>query len=306
MKRLELLISEARESTGQQRYDSDSGISQALFVRYFKNAQDFLQKQIAIAKSKLLLVDEEQSVVSGQELYSYPSDLFLHNIDTIEHRTGSGDEWTPLSKLVTKNRRETNGFAHGYITTKDGFLLSPPIDGGTLRVNYIKKLPALEKRAGYISAITVSGGAITAMTVNVAESSFDGTAINDQYYLCIVDKHGDRKVKSVQYTSVNTSTGVFALPSNHTLASTDSTPAVGDYIVLGEDSYNKPDLDDICESFLLKHVEYQVKYGDASTWSKEVLNDLNSSASGLFEAFARPSDDVIPIPITNFDYLDIG
>lgn len=307
MKYLELLIEEARELSGNQRYDANSGVSQAIFVRYFKNAQDALQKAIAIAKSKLLLVESIIPVVNQQEFYAYPSDLYLQNIDTIEWSdSASLENWVVLNKSISKDRRSNeNGWAFGYIPRKDGFLLTPTLVAGNLRVNYIKKLPLLEKRSGRISAVTVSSGEITAITLNIAEGSFDGTYINKQFALCIVDRNGDRKVLNVQYDSVDTVTGVITLASNHVLISGESV-AVGDFITVGTDTYNRPDLADICESYLIKHAVYEAKYGDKSNWTKEAINDLAMNIKDLLESFNRPSDDINPIPIINTDYLGIG
>ena len=303
MKRLELLIEEARELTGNTRYDADSGISQAIFVRFFKNAQDALQKGIANAKSKLLMVDTTATVVSGQEAYGYPSDLFLNNIDTLEYSSNGTDYGVPLKKGYTKDRRSSsNGSPSSYVLRKDDYLLVPPVSSGTLRINYIRKLPALEKRSGYISAVTQASGVVSAITVDVAEASFDGTWINKNYYLCVVDKHGARTVKNIPYTSVNTTTGVFTLPASFTLASGESI-AVGNYITVGVDTYNLPDLADICESYLIKHAVYEAKYGDASQWSDKAVQDMNISLSSLLDSFSRSSDDITEIPITNFENI---
>lgn len=306
MKRLELLIEEARELSGNQRYDSDSGISQAVFVRYFKNAQDTLQKAIAVAKSKLLLTEEEITIVAGQEEYDYPSDIYLQAIDTMEYSDDNGNTWRPLNKAIIKDRSTaSSGAAYGYVPRENGFILTPPLANGIIRVNYIKKLPLLEKRSGYISAVTTVGGQITAITLDVSETSFDATYLNKQNYLCIVDKFGDRKVKNVLYTSVNSGTGVITLPSNHTLGDGESV-AVGDYITVGEDTYNRPDLEDICESFLIDYSVYSAKFGDMSKWTAEAIQQMNMNLSSLIESFARPNDDITQIPITNTDFLYIG
>jgi hypothetical protein len=306
MKRLELLIEEARELSGNERYDADSGISQAVFVRYFKNAQDSLQKALAIAKTKLLLVEKTIPVVNSQESYPYPDDLFLQNIDTIEWSDSGFDGWTPLRKCLLKDRRSSaTGYAYGYITRKDDFLLTPPLTSGTLRLNYIKKLPALEKRAGKISAVTVSGGEITALTIDSTEDSFDAAALNKHLVLCVVDKNGERKVKGVEFSSVNSSNGVFTLGTNHALDVGESV-STGDFVVCGEDSYNRCSLDDISESYLLKYAVYEAKYGDKSKWTAEAVQDMTMSLSTLIESFSRPSDDVIEIPVTNLDFMGIG
>jgi hypothetical protein len=208
-----------------------------------------------------------------------------------------------LEKSIVKERLTRGSFAFSYLVEKDGFRLSPPVQSGYFKVHYVKKLPALEKRAGLISSVTVNVGQITAITVNVSDSSFDGTSINKQNTLCIVGIGGSRKVKNVTYTSVNTGTGVFTL-SPHTLQSGESV-AVGDYITVGEDTYNLCELPDICESYLIQHVVAQTKNGDSSSWAGKIKEEWAENAIALIDSFGRPTADVTSVPITNIDYLGI-
>lgn len=387
MRRLELLIEEARELSQNESYNDDSGISQRVFNRYFKNAQDAMQKGLANAKTKILLKTQDPltTIVSQQAFYPYPDDLYINNIDTLEWSQNGINSFIPMSKAITKERITNSkaGYPFSYILKDTGVILNPPIQSGFLRWNYIKKLPTLEKRSGRISAVTIVGGQITALTLDINESSYDPTYINKQNTLCVVDRTGLRLVKNIEYTSIDPATGiitleappvdtmnalisvnqiptgavnnsntVFTLPYlpddptalvftidgleqtpgidytlNGIILTTLITPplapgqvpkvrysgrafssqavTVGDYITVGEDTYNKADLPGIAESYLVKHAVYEAKYGDSSQWTQAAVQDMSMNLQTLIESFAKNSDDIDEIPITNSDYLMI-
>lgn len=302
MRRLELLIEEARDLSQNSKYDADSGISQNVFVRFFKNAQDVIVREIINSKSKYLLNEKIYSTVGSQEVYAYPADIYLQAIDTLEY-SENGSDYVPLQKVYSKDRNSAdNGYGFGYATREDGFYLSPPVSsGGYLRLNYIRNLNSPQKRCGIISARTMSGSDLTALTVNAGESSFDATLINKENYLCVVNKKGVQVAKTIEYTSVDSGTGVFTL-SSHTLDS-DESVSVGDYICVGERACNKPELPDICESFLILHSVYEAKYGDSSQWTDKAREVMGSHLAQLISSFSRNNDDISEVPITNFDYL---
>lgn len=306
MRRLELLIDEARDLSQNTRYDSNSGISQKMFTRYFKNAYDQLYKEIQNTKSKFFIKESTEDVVPGQALYPYPYDIYLFGIDTLEWSSNlSGDNYITLEKSINKERLSANAsFPFGYIPKFDGFVLTPVLNKGRLRINYSKKLPQLEKRSGKISAITVTTS-ISAITLNTLEASFDASYLNSVQSFCIVSAAGSIKVRGVQITSVDSGTGVVTM-SSHALQTGDLTPAVGDYVCAGDFTENLSPLPDICESYLIKHAVYEAKYGDSSQWTDAAIKDMSMCLGPIIEGFARPSEDIVKVPITNTDYLSIG
>lgn len=305
MKRVELLIEEVRELTGNQRYDSNTGISQYVMVRALKNAQAEMYKQIVSSKNDMFKISdsEEIPIVPGQSLYDYPEDLYLQNIETMKW-SQDRQNWLALKKASSKDDLSSQrGNAFSYLLRKNGFMLVPPASNGYLKPSYIQRIPDLEKRSGKISAVTVAGGEITAITLDVADESNDVTYLNKLMRLCIVDKHGVLKVKNVNFDSIHTGTGVVTLGSNHELSDIDSTPAVGDYVTAGPWTYNTSDLPDICEPTIIKHAEYQIRYGDASKWSDAVKEDMAQSFASVIDNLVAPSSDVHEIVISNTDYL---
>lgn len=302
MRRTEQLIERARELSGNTRYDSDSGATQTLFVQNLKTAQASLVRSIINSKCKFFMTSSTTAIVNGQEAYSYPSDIYLRSLDTLEWAQDNIN-YIRVEKTIVKERMsyDVAGYPFGYIPRYSDILLNPPITNGTLRFNYNKRINAPEKRSGKITAVTASSGSISAITVNTSEASFDATYINQDNTLCVVDKYGVQKALNIDYTSVSSSTGVFTL-SSQTLS---GSVAVGDYVTVGANTCNKPELDDACEDYLITFMEYLAKYGDASKWSRECKENLKEITGELINNFNLLSDDITSIPITNIDYISM-
>lgn len=306
MRRLELLISEARRQSNNTRYDADSGVPQATFVQYFQNAQDELEKAAKNVKGKYFLGQAPIiTVVPDQELYDYPYDIYMQSIDTLEW-SQDASTYYPLALATPKDRlSDQSGWAYGYIPRHDGYLLTPTLQSGYLRINYIKKLPQVQVRQGLISAATVTSGNLTALTLNVSDPSFDGTALNEQNYLCVVDRYGEQTAISIIYDSVNTTTGVVTITGGTFPLGTGETVTVGNYVVVGSNAINLPKWPTIIESYLIKYAVYQAKLGDSSNWTKAVKDDVSAMISSCVESLASPNDDISVPLVSNWNYLDL-
>lgn len=299
MRRLEILIDLARELSQNQRYDANSGVSQKLFTHYFQSAQDSLQKNLVNAKTKYRLVQTTTPVVNGQEQYSYPSDIYLQNIDTLEW-SQDNISWIPLDRSLTKDRQNVRvGYPFGYWTRENGFCLTPPLESGYLRINYIRRLKRIEKRSGKIT--TVTGSPITAIVLDATEASYDPNYIQLYNYITIVGSDGTVKTRSIPITGMTTNT--INIP-NYVLQSGESV-AAGDYVLADSDCVNIPEFPSICESFFIKYVNYSAKFGDSSQWTNQARDDMAQSFKEILDSFAMLTDDVSWVPIINTDYLSM-
>lgn len=301
MKRLEQLITMARKLSGNTSYDGNiSGVPQDVFVQYFNNAQDFLMKNVVNLKSKYFKTSENVTIVPGQTTYAYPYNIYMHAIDTIQWFDSLyGQYYQTLTQSYTKERVTANsGYAFGYIPKDDGYDLNPPLDSGILQVTYERTVPRLQTKNGKISSLTLVGSTLSALSVSTTES-YNSEEINDDFFLCVVDKYGNQKARNIEYSSQ--AAGVFTL-SSQTLG-TGQTIAVGDYITIGKNTINLPQWPDVCETFLLDFAVYSAKYGDSSKWSQEAKDYMKESFASLASSFASPSDDINQIPITNLDYI---
>lgn len=302
MKTVEQIIDMSREYTGNKRFDANSGVSQKLFVQALQNAQDALTIAINNAHAKYYKKSEIVSVVNGQLKYDYPSDCLLQIIDTLSYSTRSdapAASWRPLDKMVDKERVITSvGSAFGYIPENDGVVLNPPLQNGYLKFTYMASPLRVQKKAGQITDVTINAGVLEALEVGTT-GSYDEDQINGDFFLCVTDKHGNIKARDIEYTSVED--GVFTM-DNFTLAAGE-TLAVGDFILVGKNTTNVPQFPTLCESYLIKYMNYEMKYGDSSNWAKEYFADLERHFLGLASLFAKRSADISKIPITNTTYL---
>lgn len=299
MRYLEQLIERARELSQNTRYDANSGVSQKMFVQYFQNAQDFICREVVTQKSKYLLKKTTVPVVSNQEEYDYPSDIILQGIDTIEW-SDDGSSWIFLEKNIPKDRfTTTSGYPFGYVLTREKIVLSPPVQSGTLRITYNGRPKRLESRSAKVSSVT--GTPITAIVTDTTFSAADLDYIDQFSSVTVIGKDGTIKVASLPISGLSGSSVV--IPS-YTLASGEAI-ASGDFILAGGVSANVPQWDDMIESFLILHSTYQAKYGDSSTWSKTVQDDVAAHFKQISACFATLSDDFNHIPIINTDYLTL-
>lgn len=302
MRRVEVLIDYVRQLSGNVAYDSNSGVPQSIMALYLSNAQDELQKALVNSKTKFLQKQEIVPVVSGQAEYDYPEDIFMQNIDTLQWSMNSGVDFVNLHKGYTKYRTNTQtGYGYGYYTTDSGYVVTPPIQSGDLYINYMRKLPKLQIRCGAITAVTINGSnQLTALTVSTS-GTYSATEIASDNFLCVVDYLGNIKATGIQYSSE--ASGVFTIVP--TTLGTGQTAAIGDFIAVGKYVTNIPELPDICEGYLIKNAYYQAKYGDASSWSDKVMQDMAMTLQTLLDSINSNNDDISQVLITNWDALSL-
>jgi hypothetical protein len=307
MDRVELLIEEIRSQTQNTSYDANFGVPQSDFVRYLRNAQEFLFSQAVQQKPKFFLEEYEVDCVNDQEAYHLPARIYLGNIEMVEYsHSGNAREYYPLNVYQYPERDTTHtGSPDGYIRRNQEILLVPPAASGKLRISYIRERDRLDIRRGQISAVTDSGTQVTALTLDTSEESFDSTTLNKHYFLCVVDRNGVQKMENIEFDSIDSSTGVVTLTANHSYSSGE-TIAVGDYVVAGKFAANVSGLPDTCERFLIKHSAYEAKLGDSSKWSSKVKEDVIQMAEDIIGGFQSIENDIANIPITSTDYLDYG
>lgn len=302
MRRVELLIEMARKLSQNTRFDQTSGVPQDVFVQFLNNAQDSLTMEVENLKTKYFKKQVVYDVVANQEVYSYPPDCYMQHLDTIQWTDSpSGTYWTTLYKTTTKEKITIQpGYPFAYVPYEDGFHLNPPITRGKLYITYVRTPKRLAKRSGMVSAVTIVGGNLTALTIDPTETSFDPSEINSQNFICVVDKFGTVKTSNISYNSIDPITGVFDLSGITNAVSTFTTD---DFVIVGQNTTNLPEWVDICEGYLLKHMVYEAKYGDSSSWTDSALKDMGAYFQKLSGSFATIRDDIDSIVISNLDYI---
>lgn len=300
MRYLEQLIDEARSLSGNQRYDADSGVSQRTFRQFFQNAQDFIVREVVLSKCKYFQESESVTVVPSQELYDYPDNCYLQGIDTIQWSSDGRDWGTPLVKNIAKDKMSTqSGHAYGYLLSRRGYKLSPPLSSGYLLVTSNIEPKRIEKRSGKV--VSTTGTPITSITLDGNYAGHDPTYLNQFRSITVFGADGSIKVASVPITAAS---GTTVTVTSYTLGSGETISA-GDFVLAEGGTTNIPDLDKTFESFLILHSVYQAKYGDSSQWSKATKEDVADHARQIIGVLGSMSEDVTQVPILNTDFMMI-
>lgn len=307
MKRLDLIVERIRSQSGNGQYSAGAGISQNDMVQWVQSAQDFIFSQANQNRSNYFIEeDPEVDVVSGQEAYTIPLRGYLNALELVEYSaSGNARDYYPLMKVSLHERSASHeGYPSSYSQRGRQILLAPPAVSGKLRFNFKKELDRLDVRRGKISAHTKAGGAVTALTLDTSEGSFDATELNKYNYLCVVDRNGDIKLRNLEYDSVASDTGIVTITDGTFSYGSDESIENGYYVVAGEDTTNRSTLPITCERFLIAFGLYSAKHRDKSKWSSEALKDVMAMASDIIDGFTYSNSDVESVPITSVDYFD--
>jgi len=309
MRRLDYLVTDARLATENEDFSDTVGIDDEEFIRFFNEAQTRIHSLISQQHSAIFLKDTITNIVANQESYSLPSDCLLGNkVAQVEYsHDGNTDNYVPLKPTFLKNRNSNSGEPLNYIRRSGTILLSPVPDTstGTLRITYIEKPRSLDIRRGSISSFTDSGTQITAITLNVSTDTVDSTAVGKDNFLCVVDRAGAIQMADIEYDSIDASTGVVTLTSNHTYSSGEAL-AAGDYIVVGKNTSTHSELADFVERYLLAYVSWKILKRDSSADYSEQQEELAQLEKEIIDSYADISDDIYEIPEINEDEVWFG
>ena len=307
MKRLELLIDECRESTENEEYGTTLGIKQSEFIRAFNNAQESLQTSICKTYQKVFHGFSFKDVVANQDEYDLPADIFMDNrIMAIWFSdTGRSDNYQRLDAASLEEKSfSVNRVPYSFIRVAGKVLLSPvptiSVTNG-MKIAYTKKLSTLDIRRAKVLSVTTVGSAITSLFVDTT-AYLDHTTLMQVYYACVVDKHGDRKMKALPIENINTATGEVTLDTFS--FETGESIAAGDFLVSGKYACNKAELPDLCEKYLVEYTNWKMLRRDSNSDAQEQYVELQKIEDDIVSAFAAVDETVKDIPITNWSVFE--
>ena len=309
MKRLGLLLNEARQATESANYTSETGVQDSEFIRAFNDAQTRIQSMILNAYPNLFQRTKEISAVAQQSNYSNPLDLFMETrIEKIEYSAnGDARNYYKLDYGFTDERcNSLSGAPSYYIRQSKIFISNPAPDSssGKFRMTYQGSLPALDLRRGRILAVAIDP-ALRMITQLELDSSIlnadNADLLTETEYLTVVNKNGLIKMKSIPFSAVDPNTGVITLDAF--TYETDETIAVGDYVVAGKYATTHSELPDIAERYLLAFAEWRVQRRDSSNDSTETNQELKEMEAEIVLSYSRADSDVKAVPILDTSYL---
>lgn len=303
MRSVTRLIEQIRRQTENEEVSDFIGIKDEEFIQYLNDAQYNLQAQIVHQHPRVFMDEAILQTTAGTERYDLPSDCFLGNkVHNVEYSaTGNDEDYYTLRQTTMKSRSSgANADPSQYIRVAGQILLTPqPVSGGTLRLNYVKRLRELDKRKAQVG---------TQATVN-ASSTFEiqldnlnfNTNIEDlrlHDFICIVDKEGKSLVKNIEIDlSIDNTNSTKITCKPHALATGESaTIPVGAYIVGGKDTTTHSELGIEVERYLIAYCAWKILKRDSSVDSSEALQELQLMAQEIIKSYALITDDVQLVP----------
>ncbi len=309
MKRIDLLINEAREATQTAEFTAETGVQDSRFLRAFNDAQDRIQSLILNEYPSMFQKETVKTATVNSPFIAMPTDLFMDSrIELVEYSpTGQDNDYYKLTERRSDERvNGSSGNPSSYIRqSRRLILMTKPAQAGSVRITHQKAFPRLDKRRGRVSAVTLDNSArtITSLTLDTTVLTTDDVSfLTQEEYITVVSRDGTIKMKGIPITEVNGSTGVVTVDTF--VFEDGETIAIGDYVVAGKYATTHSELPDICERYLLKFSEWRVLKGDSSSDSVEENTELKEMEGDIVASYARASNDVQGIPILDGSYLD--
>ena len=245
MRRVERLLTQIRRPTDNESVTADTqGVQDEELLEALNDAQAYLQQELETINSEPFERESFLDTVSGQEAYDLPDRIYLgQNVVLVECLTGSGSQtYYPLRKIELHERRTvpTGGMPSYYVTRNKQILLNPfptvSITDG-IRLNAVQQLPRLDKRRAQITAVTVSSGEVTDITVDATDyadyfqgaTEFSASRILVDDHFSIVDADGNIKARNIPITAI---AEVDVADVDTITFPTKSACAAGDYVVV--------------------------------------------------------------------------
>jgi len=323
-RRSDRIITHVRTITENEVANSTTDISDEEILEYINEGLQRILSVIVRENQRVFLKETTINAVQDQEEYDLPSDVFLNSkLVSVEYTTNSAASRPVFYKLrpgIDRQRythvsaQPTHYIRRDKFDTDTGsFLASPPPadSNGQFRITYIQKMDNVDKRRAVVSAVTDSGTAITALTLDTSGTPpIDSIALADHEFFCIVDKNGNMKMRNLEFdedgdTSIDTSTGVVTLEGgSHTYSSGESI-AVGDYVVGGKDTGTHLRIPRNLERYVKKFAAFQILKTDSSIDQGEALQELSIIEADISANYRNLEEDEHEIPITD-DWSDFG
>lgn len=254
MKKLELLITEVRESSDTKDLNS---VTDFELMRYFNDAQKAVQNVIFQANSSADIFVKEyiKSLVADVQRYDLPLDIYAQNSVVSVNYLRDGKILQNLRRVAYREKETAFGYS---LLGKKFVLTSNPSTTASSQVllTYNYKLPELSLRVGKIADVDDVTKIITLDTEYLSDFQ------NRCEYISIVDKIGqlvqnvdvDGNVVSKQLYLDSFNESTFEIQTDGDL----SNVTTDHYVVMGINSTSHSFLPDECEPFLLSYVQRRI------------------------------------------------
>ena len=311
-KLIDALIFEVRESTENEEFDDNVGLSEEEILKFINDAQYRLHAKITAQHPDVFIEEDIKDVVANQEAYDIDfKAAFKNKISMIEFsHNGDPQNYFPLDQSTGRNRSSRYEGYPSIYTRRNGQVLLSPVpttNNGTLRISYTSKIKRLDKRRGVVVAITGTGNVPTALDINYV----NGTVVDNKELLkrnrvTVVDKYGSIKMDNILVSDIGASatTNDASINIDNTLFTPKSTEIVevGDYILSGRYTTTHSELEEEVERYIQAYASWKVLKRDSSVDSQEAIQELGQIETDIVASYADISDDIMEIPEINEEY----
>jgi hypothetical protein len=310
MRRAELLIADARDESLNKDYSATVGIPQDTFVRWLNEAVTLIHGKIVQTHPRFFLDEEIQSCVANQEAYDIPDDCFDGHIHEVWwSHDGSAQNYAKLEQISLSERGALPASNPGYyVRSGEQILLRPAAASAssTLRITYVRRRKYVDIRRAGIASRTFSTPTLSALTLSNLTTLDLGSQYANYNFLSVVDRSGEQVMAGVEYDSINSGTGVVTLTGGAHTADTGETITTSNYIVLGEDSTNLPELPASCEPYLVNFMIACALGRDGSVLEDKKRLLAEAAAAQVVQGFADIDHDTQHVTILSTDLMDFG
>lgn len=309
LERLDLLVRRAREQSGNRTYSSTQGVQQREFVRYANDAQKHLFGQFTQTHSSLYNAVYYINTVANQASYTLDTAIYLKsNVIKAEYSpTGDARLYRPLSLRTPKSERSVAGYPDSYFLRDGALVVSPyPMSSTTngIRVEAQYKIPTLDIRRGTITARSLSGSALTSITLSstgLITETEDDLSNGWVDYISVVDINGAVLCQDIRVSSYNSSTNVINV--SKTLDSDETVP-VDAYVVFGAYATTHSMLPENCDRYIVQYMSRGVQSRDSNQEAISTREDMKAMEAELINEVNDLEEDTLAISILDDSMLD--
>lgn len=311
VRRLDLLVRDARDQSNNQRFGSTQGVPQREFVRYANDAQERIYNKMLQEHPSLFCKEGFLNSVAGQASYALPTDVYLkHNIIKVDYsHNGSASNYITLKLRTPRQEISESGYPEGYFL-RDGRLIASPIPSNSItnafRLNYQYTIPTLDVRRAQITSYSSGGTNVTSITLTdnslLIQENEDDLAGGNVDYISVVTKDGVVTAQGIPVVSYNATTNV--ITCNHTISASESITA-GSYVVFGTYATTHSVLPSVCERYLTEYMSLRIQMRDSNVTDATINSPiLQAIEQEIIDSIANLEEDILAIPILDYSFLN--
>lgn len=305
--RLDILVRQARDATGNSNYSTTQGIPQREFVKSANHAQERIYNKILQKRPSIFVKEGFLNSTAGTQSVTLPTDIHLsHNVVSVEYSpTGNVADYYPLELRSLRQRVNSTGHPESYVL-RDGSLLASPIPPSTItnafRLNYQYVLPELDIRRAAIADSTVTDGFLTMLELDPASAISETLSdLSDGWvdYVSLVDRDGAIVAQGLPTEDYTAGTYTFTFDPG----TFEHSGGSGEFLVFGSYATTHSRLPKIAERYLYTYMQLFAQLRDSNAEALDTNPILKAIEDEILDGVEMLEEDIVSIPISDYSFL---